>query len=122
MPGTDEINVTEQIMDLVKITSQLSTKVDNLDSKVDSMNIQLGNMSALVKNDAKQDSKIQQLETDCSKAHEKIRAIEGRIMKLEQSGAQRAKDILVSVGKYVGVAIIGAVLANIKDILKLIFK
>lgn len=118
----DDINVTEKIMQLVEQQSKMSTQVDSLTKAVEAMDAKLDKMDKLIKNDAVQDTKLVSLESDITAAHTKIRKLEDRVQSIEQSGAQKAKQLVMTIGKYVGVAIIGAVIANAKDIIKLIIK
>lgn len=119
---SDEINVTEKIMQLVEQQGKMSTQIDTLTQTVGSMNAKLDKMDKLIKNDTIQDEQIKKVMNDVNTAHEKIRNLTDRVIRLEQSGAQKAKDVLLTVGKYVGVAIVGGIITNAKDIIALLIK
>lgn len=118
----DNINIAEKVMDLVDITGKLSVQVDNINQKINEMSLQMTSIQSLVKNDTVQDKDIADLQKDMNGAHEKLREVEARVVALEQSGAQKAKAVLLTIAKYVGVAIIGAIIANAKEIIQLLFK
>lgn len=112
---SDDINIPEKLMQLVETTGKLSIQVDNLTTTVDKMNTKLDKMDKLVSNDSVQDTAIAKLTSD-------VVSIKARLDRLEREKGERARRIIVEILKYLGIACIGGVIANIKDIVGILFK
>lgn len=110
----EPMNVEEQLITLIKSVSDVSAKVDGLQDSIKGMpqllqkhDTRLDQIEASLKRGA---TKFDKMET----AFEKL---EGRIDTLEKAEGEKAKATVRTVVRYVGVAIIGAIIANIPSII-----
>jgi len=107
------MNVEEQLIELVKIVSDIVPKVDTIQKAVDGVPQLL----------QKHDTRLDQIENSLQRGNQKFDKIDtrfdkvdARIDKLEQADGDKAKNVLRTIGNYLLVAIAGAILANIPDI------
>ena len=111
------MNVEEQLIELVKVVSDLSPKVDAIQKAVDGVPQLL----------QKHDTRLDQIESSLQRGNQKFDKIEARfdkidtrIDKLEQADGAKAKNVLRTIGNYVLVAVVAAILANISDIINVL--
>lgn len=107
------MNVEEQLIELVKIVSDIVPKVDTIQKAVDGVPQLL----------QKHDTRLDQVEASLQRGNQKFDKVDARfdkidvrIDKLEQADGDKAKNVLRTIGNYILVAIAGAILANIPNI------
>ena len=105
------MNVEEQLITLIRGVSDLSSKVDSIQKSVDDMRDMVKTISA-------HGSKIGQIEESLKRGEAKfdkldatLEKLDTRIDKLEKAEGEKAKETVATVGKYVLVAIVGAILS-----------
>lgn len=108
------MNVEEQLIELVKIVSDIVPKVDTIQKAVDGVPQLL----------QKHDTRLDQIENSLQRGNQKFDKIDSRfdkvdarIDKLEQADGDKAKGVLRTIGNYLLVAIAAAVLSNIPAII-----
>lgn len=105
------MNVEEQLIELIKGVSDLNSKVDSVQKSVD-------DMRDMAKTIASHGTKIGQLEESLKRGaakFDKIDAaldkVDARLDTLEKAEGEKAKATISTVGKYVLVAVVGAILS-----------
>lgn len=88
MESTDDT-----LIQLLKLTSQLSEKVDNMDKRMDKI-------ESVVTNDVRQDQRLESIESSLKRGNEKFARIEERLNALEDVEGDKAKRIVHTVGNY----------------------
>lgn len=113
------MNVEEQLITLIKSVSDVSAKVDNIQEGIKGMPQLL----------QKHDTRLDQIEGSLKRGQQKFDKIEAayeklekRVDTLEKADGEKAKATVRTVIRYVGIALIGAVLANIPAIINSIGK
>lgn len=108
------MNVEEQLITLIKGVSDLSAKVDSIQDSIKGMPQLL----------QKHDTRLDQVEASLKRGQQKFDKIdaayeklEKRIDILEKAEGEKAKATVRTVIRYIGVAIIGAILANVPSII-----
>lgn len=108
------MNVEDQLIELVKIVSDIVPKVDTIQKAVDGVPQLL----------QKHDTRLDQVEASLQRGNQKFDKIDmrfdkvdARIDKLEQADGTKAKNVLRTIGNYVLVALAAAVLSNIPSII-----
>ena len=108
------MNVEEQLITLIKSVSDVSAKVDNLQDSIKGMPQLL----------QKHDTRLDQIEGSLKRGAAKFdkmdaafEKLENRVDALEKADGEKAKATVRTVVRYIGVAIIGAVIANIPSII-----
>lgn len=111
------MNVEEQLIKLISGVSDLNAKVDTLQQSMDSL-------KALSERVTQHDTKLDQIMTSLQRGNQKFDKIDTkfdkvdeRIDKIENADANKAKDTLRTIGNYILIAIVGAVVANIPNII-----
>ena len=117
-----DINVTEQLLTLVKSVGELTSKVDNVQQKLD----EIGKVQERV---SSHDTKLEQIglslqrgEQRFLKMDEKFDKLDARMDKLEQAEGNKAKDTIQRIWQYILIAIVGAIIANIPTIIQSLSK
>lgn len=113
------MNVEEQLIELVKIVSDIVPKVDTIQKAVD------GVPQLLQKHDTRLDqieNSLQRGNQKFDKIAERFDKVDARIDKLEQADGDKAKSVLRTIGNYLLVAIAAAVLSNIPAIINVLGK
>ena len=117
-----EINVTEQLLTLVKSVGELTSKMDNVQQKLDD----IGKVQERVSN---HDTKLEQISISLQrgdqrflKMDEKFDKLETRMDSLEQAEGNKAKDTMQKIWQYVLIALVGAVIANIPTLIQSLSK
>jgi len=98
------MNVEEQLITLIKGVSDLSSKVDSIQRSVDDMRDMAKTLSA-------HGTKIGQIEESLKRVESHIDKLDDRIDKVEKAEGEKAKATVAAVGKYVLVAVVGAILS-----------
>lgn len=108
------MNVEEQLLELVKVVSDLCPKVDNIQKALE------GVPQLLQKHDTRLDQiegSLQRGNQKFDKIETKLERVDARIDKLEQADGDKAKSVLRTIGNYLLVAVAGAIVANIPNII-----
>lgn len=110
------MNVEEQLIELIKGVSDLNSKVDTVQKSVD-------DMRDMAKTIAAHGSKIGQIEESLKRGEAKfdkldriLEKYDARLDVLEKADGEKAKLKIQTVGQYVLIAVVGAILANIPTI------
>ena len=98
------------IVELLRNTSKLTMQVQML-------NEQISKLGDVTTNDIRQDQRIASIEESLHRGNEKFRELSDRIDALEDEKNARARNILNIVWRYILTAIVGAVIANIGNII-----
>lgn len=98
------MNVEEQLITLIKGVSDLSSKVDSIQRSVD-------DMREMAKTLTTHGTKIGQLEESLKRMETHLDKMDGRVDTLEKAEGEKAKATISTVGKYVLVAVVGAILS-----------
>ena len=108
------MNVEEQLIELVKVVSDLCPKVDTIQKAVEGVPQLL----------QKHDTRLDQIEGSLARGNQKFDKIDNRfdkidarIDKLEQADGDKAKNVLKTIGNYLLVALLGAVVASLPTII-----
>lgn len=108
------MNVEEQLITLIKSVSDVSAKVDSIQDSIKGMPQLL----------QKHDTRLDQIEgslkrgaTKFDKIESAFEKLEHRVDALEKADGEKAKATVRTVVRYIGVAIIGAIIANIPSII-----
>ena len=112
-----EINVTEQLLTLVKSVGELTTKVDTIQQKLDEISKIQERVSS---HDIKLDQitlSLQRGEQRFLKIDEKFDKMDVRLDRIERAEGDKAKDVLGRIWQYVLIALVGAVVSNIPTII-----
>lgn len=114
------MNVEEQLIKLIDGVSSLTAKVDTLQQSVDAV-------KAISDRVTQHDSKLETIMTSLQRGNQKFDKIDvkfdkidERIDKIENADANKAKDTLKTIGNYILIAIVGAVVANIPNIINVL--
>lgn len=112
-----EINVTEQLLTLVKSVGELTSKMDNVQQKLD-------DISRVQERVSNHDTKLDQItlslqrgEQRFLKIDEKFDKLDVRLDRIERAEGDKAKDVLGRIWQYVLIALVGAVVSNIPTII-----
>lgn len=98
------------IVELLRNTSKLTMQVQML-------NEQISRLSDIATNDIKQDQRISNIEESLRRGNEKFKRTDDRLTALENEKNERARNILTIVWRYILTAIVGAIIANIGNII-----
>ena len=112
------MDIDKIIMDLVEITTRLSTQVDNLNEKIDNINGRLSMIGELSKNEVEQDMRLSHVEKLVSNHTKAIFTLEERIDVLERSNGERAKNAWKTIGNYLLVAVASVLISNIGSVIQ----
>lgn len=112
------MDIDKIIMNLVEITTRLSTQVDSLNEKIDNINGRLSMIGELSKNEVEQDMRLTHIEKLTSNHTKDIFTLEERIDILEHANGERAKNAWKTVGNYLLVAVASVLISNIGSIIQ----
>lgn len=111
------MNVEEQLIKLIDGVSSLTAKVDSVQQSVDALKEMQSRVTA-------HDTKLEGIAASLQRGNQKFDKIDqrfdkvdARIDKLEQAEGAKAKDTLKTIGNYILIAVVGAVVANIPNII-----
>lgn len=111
------MNVEEQLIKLITGVSDLNAKVDTLQQSMDTL-------KAVSDRVTQHDTKLGQIMTSLQRGNQKFDKIDvkfdkldERIDKIENADANKAKDTLKTIGNYILIAVVGAIVANIPNII-----
>ena len=109
-----DINVTEQILTLVKGVSELTSKVDAIQTSLKDVPQRI----------SVHDTRLDQIEISLqrgnqrfTKMDDKFDKFDARLDKLEQAEGEKAKTTMTTIRNYIITALAGAVLSNIPTII-----
>ena len=98
------------IIELLRNTSKLTMQVQMLNEQID-------HLSNIATNDIKQDQLISNMAESLRRGNEKFKRIDDRLTALENEKNERARNILSIVWRYILTAIVGAIIANVGNII-----
>lgn len=111
------MNVEEQLIKLISGVSDLNAKVDALQQSMDTL-------KAVSDRVTQHDTKLDQIMTSLQRGNQKFDKIDNKFDKvderidiLENADANKAKDTLRTIGNYILIAIVGAIVSNIPNII-----
>ena len=110
------MNVEEQLIELIKGVSDLNSKVDTVQKSVDDMRDMAKTLSAHGTAIGKIEESLKRGETKFDKIDTKLDKVDARLDALEKADGDKAKLKIQTVGQYVLIAVVGAILANIPTI------
>lgn len=105
------MNVEEQLIELIKGVSDLNSKVDTVQKSVDDMRDMAKTLSAHGTAIGKIEESLKRGETKFDKIDTKLDKVDARLDALEKADGDKAKETVQTVGKYILVAIVGAILS-----------
>ena len=111
------MNVEEQLIELIKGVSDLNSKVDTVQKSVDDMRDMAKTLSAHGTAIGKIEESLKRGETKFDKIDTKLDKVDARLDALEKVDGEKAKLRMQTVGQYVLIAIVGAIVANIPTII-----
>lgn len=110
------MNVEEQLIELIKGVSDLNSKVDGVQKSVDEMKEMSKTVAAHGTAIGKIEESLKRGETKFDKIDTKLDKVDARLDALEKADGEKAKLKIQTVGQYVLIAVVGAILANIPTI------
>ena len=116
MTKEQAMNVEEQLIELIKGVSDLNSKVDTVQKSVDDMRDMAKTLSAHGTAIGKIEESLKRGETKFDKIDTKLDKVDARLDALEKADGEKAKLKIQTVGQYVLIAVVGAILANIPTI------
>ena len=111
------MNVEEQLIELIKGVSDLNSKVDTVQKSVDDMRDMAKTITAHGTAIGKIEESLKRGETKFDKIDVKLDKVDARLDELEKADGEKAKLKLQTVGQYILIAIVGAIVANIPTII-----
>ena len=111
------MNVEEQLITLIKGVSDLTSKVDSIQRSVDDMKDMAKTLSAHGTRLGQIEESLKRGNAKFDKIDDKFDKIDSRIDLLEKADGEKAKLKLQTVGQYILIAIVGAIVANIPTII-----
>ena len=111
------MNVEEQLIELIKGVSDLNSKVDGVQKSVDDMRDMAKTLSAHSTRLGQIEESLKRGNQKFDKIDAKFDKVDARIDTLEKAEGEKAKTRLQTVGQYVLIAVVGAIIANIPTII-----
>ncbi len=111
------MNVEEQLITLIKGVSDLTSKVDSIQRSVDDMKDMAKTLSAHGTRLGQIEESLKRGNAKFDKIDDKFDKVDSRIDQLEKADGEKAKLKLQTVGQYILIAIVGAIVANIPTII-----
>lgn len=105
------MNVEEQLIELIKGVSDLNSKVDTVQKSVDDMRDMAKTITAHGTAIGKIEESLKRGEVKFDKIDTKLDKVDARLDALEKADGDKAKETVQTVGKYILVAIVGAILS-----------
>lgn len=93
-------NSGDTLIQLLKLTSRMTEKVDNVDKRMDKIDKRMDKIESVVTNDVRQDQRLESIETSLKRGNEKFARIEERLNVLEDADGNKAKSIIHTVCNY----------------------
>jgi len=116
------MNVEEQLITLIKGVSDLTSKVDSIQKSVDDMRDMAKTLSAHGTRIGQIEESLKRGNQKFDKIDDKFDKIDTRIDTLEKAEGEKAKLKIQTVGQYVLIAVVGAIVANIPTIINALGK
>ena len=110
------MNAEEQLIKLVEGVAALNTKVDGVQKSVDEMKEMSKTVAAHGTAIGKIEESLKRGEAKFDKIDTKLEKVDARIDALEKADGEKAKLKIQTVGQYVLIAVVGAILSNIPTI------
>ena len=117
-----QMNVEEQLITLIKGVSDLTSKVDSIQKSVDDMRDMAKTISAHSTRLGQIEESLKRGNAKFDKIDDKFDKLDIRIDMLEKAAGERAQRTIQAVLKYILVAIVGAIVANIPTIIQTLAK
>lgn len=111
------MNVEEQLIELIRGVSDLNAKVDTVQKSVDDMRDMAKTITAHGTAIGKIEESLKRGEVKFDKIDTKLDKVDARLDALEKADGEKAKLRMQTVGQYVLIAIVGAIVANIPTII-----
>lgn len=105
------MNAEEQLIKLVEGVASLNSKVDSVQKSVDEMKEMSKTVAAHGTAIGKIEESLKRGSAKFDKLETSIEKLENRIDTLEKAEGEKAKATIATVGKYVLVAVVGAILS-----------
>ena len=122
MTKEQTMNVEEQLITLIKGVSDLTSKVDSIQKSVDDMRDMAKTLSAHGTRIGQIEESLKRGNQKFDKIDDKFDKIDTRIDTLEKAEGEKAKLKIQTVGQYVLIAVVGAIVANIPTIINALGK
>lgn len=116
------MNVEEQLITLIKGVSDLTSKVESVQKSVDDMRDMTKTVSAHATRIGQIEESLKRGNQKFDKIDDKFDKIDTRIDTLEKAEGEKAKLKIQTVGQYVLIAAVGAIVANIPTIINALGK
>lgn len=116
------MNVEEQLITLIKGVADLGSKVEDVRKSVDEMKEISKTVSAHATRIGQIEESLKRGEAKFDKLDRTLEKYDARIDNLEKAEGEKAKLKLQTVGQYVLIAIVGAIVANIPTIINALGK
>ena len=87
------MNDTDTLVQLLQLTSKLSTQVESMDER-------MRKIESVVSNDIRQDERITTIEDSLKRGSAKFKEIEVRLKNIENADGEKAKNIVRAVLNY----------------------
>lgn len=100
------MNTDETLIQLLQLTSKLSTQVEAMDAR-------MSKIESVVSNDIRQDERIASIEQSLRRGKDKFANIESRLGRLEEADGNKAKSVLRTICNYLLTAGIGFILSAV---------
>ena len=116
------MNVEEQLITLIKGVADLTSKVDSVQKSVDDMKEISKTVSAHATRIGQMEESLKRGAQKFDKVDAKLDKVDARLDALEKADGEKAKLKIQTVGQYVLIAIVGAIVANIPTIINALGK
>lgn len=116
------MNVEEQLIELIKGVSDLNSKVDSVQRAVDDMRDMAKTITAHGTAIGKIEESLKRGDSKFDKLEQKFDKLENRVDTLERADGEKAKLKIQTVGQYILIAVVGAIVANIPTIINALGK
>lgn len=111
------MNVEEQLITLIKGVSDIGAKVDTIQKSVDEMKDMAKTISAHGTRLGQIEESLKRGASKFDKIDATLEKVDARIDALEKADGEKAKTRLQTVGQYVLIAFVGAIVSNIPNII-----
>lgn len=111
------MNVEEQLITLIKGVADLGSKVEDVRKSVDEMKEISKTVSAHATRIGQMEESLKRGEAKFDKLDRTLEKYDARIDALEKADGEKAKLKLQTVGQYILIAVVGAIVANIPTII-----
>lgn len=111
------MNVEEQLIELIKGVSDLKSSVSSVQKSIDEMRDMAKTITAHGTAIGKIEESLKRGDTKFDKIDTKLEKVDARLDALEKADGEKAKLKIQTVGQYILIAIVGAIVANIPTII-----